>query len=101
MILWNSEEVFMMQAKVAGNVARYMNLPVTDTDVAAVQKMPTENREAYNLYLQAQFPMQKYNDTSLKKAIPLYEKAIALDSNFVESYIGLAHLWDTMGWWGF
>jgi hypothetical protein len=31
----------------------------------------------------------------------MYEKAIALDPNFIESYIGLAHLWDIMGWWGF
>ena len=57
---------------------------------------------AYSYYLHAEFQRCKATECSLyANAIPLYEKAIALDSNFVEAYRGLAHVWNISGrLWG-
>lgn len=50
----------------------------------------TENLEAYEYYLKARFYFNKWNITDIKKAIPLYEKALDLDPNHAESILGLA-----------
>ena len=45
----------------------------------------------------AQYQNNKYNQTSFKNAIPLYEKALDLDSTFIDPYLGLADIYVTGG----
>ena len=103
---WSSEYngewgigIFAIQAAVAENVAEKMGAQITDVEFESIQKIPTNNEEAYNLFLQAEFQRKKYTKSAFENAIPLYEKAIALDSNFIESYLGLASIWNFGGWW--
>lgn len=50
----------------------------------------TDNVNAYALLLEARFYFNKWNPTDVKKAIVLYEKAIALDPEFTEAFVGLS-----------
>ena len=98
---WNSNDIFKIQAEVAENVAEHMNVQISDSEYEAIQKMPTNNKEAYRSYLLAKSQKYKENESSLASAIPLFEKAIVLDSNYIEPYIGLADVWMTGGLvWG-
>ncbi|MBT8180339.1 MAG: helix-turn-helix domain-containing protein [Eudoraea sp.] len=98
---WDSNDIFNIQAAVAENVAKHMNVSITDKETLAIQKTPTSNKEAYKTYLLAKSQKYKENESSFASAIPLFEKAIALDSNYIESYIGLADVWMTGGLvWG-
>jgi len=73
----------------------------TEIEMASIQKKPTENKKAYDLFLQAEHQRLKSNEQALKNAIPLYEQAIELDSNFAEAYVGLAYIWSQGGLvWG-
>ncbi len=98
-LFWSDEylgkydNIFKIQADVAENVAKKMDVEITDLEMNLIQKIPTNNKEAYNLYLQAQFQFNKFNKIAFSNAIPLYQNAIALDSNFTEAYIGLANVW--------
>ncbi|MCK0145749.1 helix-turn-helix domain-containing protein [Arenibacter sp. F26102] len=94
---WKANEIFKIQSKVAENVATIMNVKLTEKDFDAFKGMPTTNAEAYNYYLLAQYQNNKYNQTSFKNAIPLYEKALDLDSAFIEPYLGLANIYVTGG----
>ena len=94
---WKSDEIFNIQSEVAENVAKNMNVVITDIDLDAIQKIPTNNKEAYALFLQATFQRDRTTKDSYKNAIPLYERAIALDSNFTEAYIKLAEVWYEAG----
>ncbi len=94
---WESNEIFKIQAEVAENVAKNMNVMISDTDLDAIQKIPTNNKEAYALFLQATFQRNKTTKDSYKNAIPLYERAIALDPNFTEAYVELAEIWHEVG----
>ena len=89
----NSKEIFKIQAEVAENVAKNMNVMISDIELDAIQKIPTKNKEAYNLFLQANFQGFKYTKQGMEDAIPLYENAIELDSAFYEVYINLAYLY--------
>lgn len=94
---WKANEIFEIQSKVAENVATIMNVKLTDKDYDAFKGIPTKNEEAYNYYLLAQYQNNKYNQTSFKNAIPLYEKALDLDSTFIDPYLGLADIYVTGG----
>ena len=99
--IWNSDEIFVMQAEVAENVARNMQVEITDQEIAVIQKFPTKNKEAYNLYLQAEYLKSKHDAYTYENAIRLYENAIALDPKFLEAYVGLANTFIYGGlFWG-
>jgi len=61
----------------------------------------TDNIDAYEYSLKAKFHRNKWNPEDVKIAITLYEKAIELDPNHTESYIGLADCYSFMGTTGF
>jgi class 3 adenylate cyclase/TolB-like protein len=93
--------IFEIQAAVAENVAKNMGAQITDSEIKSIQSIPTYNEEAYNIFIQAEFQRHKFTEAAFKNAIPLYNKVIALDSNFTEAYIGLANIWNFGGYvWG-
>ena len=98
---WKSNDVFNIQAAVAENVVKNMKVSLSAEDFASIQQKPTDNDEAYNIFLQAEFQRHKHDNQSYKNAIPLYEDAIALDEDFALAYLGLADIFQTGGLvWG-
>lgn len=97
--VWDVDEIFRMQASVAENVADKMNAAVTPEESASIRKEPTNSNEAYNLYLQAEYQRARDNDTGYENAVSLYEKAISLDPNYADAYIGFAYIWMARGLW--
>ncbi|WP_339926042.1 helix-turn-helix domain-containing protein [uncultured Cyclobacterium sp.] len=99
--VWNVDEIFKIQSEVVERVASKMNVFISDSELKDIQKIPTQNQEAYTYYLHGEFQRNKANKLTYSNAISLYEKAIALDSNFVEAYVGLANIWSFGGLvWG-
>lgn len=54
------------------------------------KKKPTENLEAYQLYLQARFFLAKRGGDNIIKAIDLFNQAVRLDDDFSEAWSGMA-----------
>lgn len=61
----------------------------------------TDNINAYEYSLKANFLRNKWNPEDVKAAIELYKKALELDPNHSESYIGLADSYSFLGTTGF
>ena len=98
---WNSNDIFKIQAEVAENVARHMDVQISDSEYEAIQKMPAKNQKAYANYVLAQSQKNKSDKKSIQNAIPLFEKAIELDSTYIDAYVGLADTYITGGLvWG-
>jgi len=57
----------------------------------------TESFDAYEYCLKAKFHERKWNSKDTKTAISLYEKALALDSNYAEAHLGLAECYSFLG----
>ncbi|MUH36168.1 helix-turn-helix domain-containing protein [Zobellia amurskyensis] len=99
---WKTDEIFKMQREVVESIATNMAAVITEDELAYLQKIPTKNKQAYSYYLQAEFQKNKANELSYSNAIDLYQKAIAIDSNFVDSYLSMANIWNLGGGvWGF
>jgi len=98
---WKSDEIFKMQTEVVEGIAANMHAVIAKDELAEIKKTPTKSKEAYSYYLQAEFQRLKANELAYSNAISLYEKAIAIDSNFVEAYVSMANTWMNGGLvWG-
>jgi TolB-like protein/Tfp pilus assembly protein PilF len=60
-------------------------------------KRPTENVEAYQLYLQGLFYWNKWTEADLKKAADFFTQAVQKDPRYALSYAGLADTYSLLG----
>jgi len=60
-------------------------------------KAPTDNLDAYNLYLKGRFHWNKSNPEEILKAIKNFEEAIAIDPGFALPYCALSYCYSFMG----
>lgn len=60
----------------------------------------TSNNAAYLAYIQARYHVNRRGEKEIRQSIALYEKAVALDSNFARAYEGLAVAYGLMNYWG-
>lgn len=99
--MWKADEIFRIQSQVVEGIAQEMNASISKEELERIQKISTKSKQAYSYYLQAGFQKNKANGEAYKRAIELYERAIAIDSIFLEPYLGIANIWSNGGLvWG-
>ncbi len=87
-------DVFRVESEIAQAIAETLRAKLTGSEQRAIATQPTNNPEAYILYLRA-LPYEQGPDTLLEdyqQAVALYEQAIQLDPNFA---LARAHLAST------
>jgi serine/threonine-protein kinase len=90
-------DVFRVQADIAGRVAEALNVALGVEARSRLGERPTTNLAAYDAYLQGEEISgdlaSNPNPVAIKRALPYYEQAVALDSGFVEAWarLSLAH----------
>ena len=87
------EYVLQLQNEIAQSVAKELEATLSTEDQRQLAEMPTENLEAYEYYLQGDYQMRQWSEKGFKNAVLLLEKAIELDSQFVEPYIGIGNIY--------
>ena len=91
------EDVLTLQSQIAEQVASELQAALTTDEQQDLRQLPTNNPEAYNYYLLAEFQSDKWTEVGFQNSIPLYKKAIEVDSAYVDPYVGLAQVWSTGG----
>jgi serine/threonine-protein kinase len=88
------DDIFDIQDRIAGAVLKKLKGSLDDAeggvDGTPLVKRSTDDMEAYNLYLQARFHMNKRSEGDLKAAVGLCEQAIRMDAGFAPPYAGMA-----------
>jgi TolB-like protein/class 3 adenylate cyclase/Tfp pilus assembly protein PilF len=85
-------DIFAVEAEVAKRIADSLSATLSPQEKARVEAKPTDNADAYVLYLRAR-DYQTRPDTLLQdfqSAARLYEQAIALDPNFALAHARLS-----------
>ena len=95
------EDVFAVQSDIAHKVANSLRVHLLPAEEARVQKTPTNNMEAYTLYLRGRNAWSERTQSALKKAIAYFEDAIRCDSRYALAYSGLADSYLVLENWGF
>ncbi len=83
-------DIFSLQNAIAKKITDAIKATVTPAELEQIEKRPTENLLAYDNYLKALEPFQAGTKEGLEEAIPLFEKAIALDPQFALAYSKIA-----------
>jgi adenylate cyclase len=93
------DDVFAVQSDIAKRVAKALRVRMLPHEVRQLEKKPTENTEAYALYLRA---MQLYNEGTehgTREAVDLLNQAVSKDPTFARAYAGLSQAWGLLGNW--
>jgi TolB-like protein/AraC-like DNA-binding protein len=90
----DTKRFFRTQNRIAQNIASELDATITPDEMELIEKVPTANMTAYNLYLKANDYLQDYEKTrdpgSYQTAVNLYDTALETDSTFAKAYTGLA-----------
>ncbi len=79
-------DIFDLQREIAENIATEIKVIITPEVKGRIEKKPTNNAEAYDLYLQGRDLFFSNNRDNLFKALDLYNRAIQLDPEFALAY---------------
>jgi adenylate cyclase len=86
-------DIFQVQDEIAKAIVDRMRIelaPSEQRQVAEGQQAPTQNVEAYELYLQGRAIWKRRGEENLKRAIEFYQQAIARDPGFARAHAALA-----------
>jgi TolB-like protein/Flp pilus assembly protein TadD len=83
-------DIFAVESEIATKVAGALRARLTRPEQNALAGRPTENTEAYQLYLLGRYFWNKRTGDDLIKAIGYFEQAIAEDPHFALAYAGMA-----------
>ncbi len=91
------ESVFAIQSDVAEKIANALQVELSPEEKERLEKKPTENLEAYNLYLRGRYFWNKRTEETMKKSVEYFEEALELDPNYALAYAGLADAYNMLG----
>jgi len=82
-------DIFSVESDIAKTIADTLQAKLTGSEKSALSKKPTENPEAYQLYLKGRFFWNKRTGEDLKVALDYFQKAAAADPNYAAAYAGV------------
>ncbi len=83
-------DIFEVQDDVARRIAEAMQLNLTESEVASLERRPTDNLEAFELYSRARSEFYTYTPEGNAAAAALYEQALAIDEDYALALAGLS-----------
>jgi adenylate cyclase len=84
------DDIFEIQESVAKKVVQGLNVILSNDEEKKIKKKPTENAEAYELYLKALEYYSRSTRADMERALGLYEEATRLDQGFSIAHLGSA-----------
>jgi TolB-like protein/tetratricopeptide (TPR) repeat protein len=82
-------DIFAVESEIAAKVADTLQAKLTGPEQHAISIQPTQNTEAYQLYLKGRYFWNKRTGPDLQKAIDYFKQAIDKDPGFALAYVGL------------
>jgi non-specific serine/threonine protein kinase len=79
-------DVFSIQDDISRKIIDVLKLALSTVDQRQFEGHPTENLEAYDLYLRGRYHYNRRNIKDANIAIPLLERATSIDPRFAEAF---------------
>jgi serine/threonine protein kinase/Tfp pilus assembly protein PilF len=94
------DDIFDVQEELARQISEKLRLRLTPEDEERLTKRPTENREAYHLFLKAMYHANKWTPEGRRKGIELARLAIEADPAYAAPYAALSYIYGMLGYAG-
>jgi TolB-like protein/DNA-binding SARP family transcriptional activator len=86
------KDVFAVQSDIATTVARELDLRLTQSNLARIDKPSTRNIAAYEMFLRGNDQTLQRSDSGVRAALKYFDNAVALDSTYADAYAGIARM---------
>jgi serine/threonine protein kinase/Tfp pilus assembly protein PilF len=98
----NLTDAFAMQGEIAMAIAKQLQARLSPTEKSAIQRHPTDDLVAFDLYTRAQsLLMKRVNNNQLNQAVELLNQAVAHDPLFFRAFCQLASTNDLLYFLGY
>lgn len=86
------EDIFRVQDDIAAAIVDKLRIELAPQEQALAMrdKAPTQNVEAYELYLQGRAAWKRRGEENLRNAIDLFQRAVGLDPSFARAHAAIA-----------
>lgn len=81
--------IFAIQEDVAREIVRALSATLTEDESRRLEREPTENLTAYELYLLSRHSFRRFGPEGFARSVELAERAIAEDSTFAPAWLML------------
>jgi serine/threonine protein kinase/Flp pilus assembly protein TadD len=95
-------DVFAIQDEIAHNIAKALQVILSEKEKKAIEKVPTADVQAYEYYLRGRQFIHQFRRKGFEFAQQMFARAIAIDPNYALAYAGIADChsllymyWDT------
>ncbi len=85
------KDVFELQDEIAHKIAEALRVTLTPQEKQALAARPTEDLQAYDLYLRGKSYMRRLTRQDLEFALQMFENAVSLDPNFALAHAAIAN----------
>src|SRR5947207_9622562 len=86
------KDVFEVQDEIASKIAQALRITLSPQEQEAIAAKPTENLQAYDLYLRGKSYARRLQRQDLEFALQMFENAVILDPNFALAYAAIANV---------
>jgi serine/threonine protein kinase/tetratricopeptide (TPR) repeat protein len=86
------QDIFEVQDEIARKIAEALRITLTPQERAAIAAKPTDNLQAYDLYLRGKSQVRRVTRQDLEFGLQMFEGAVALDPNFALPYAAIANV---------
>lgn len=93
------ENLFAVQTDIASDIALALGQQIAPGAEVAVRRAPTENADAYDLFLQARGQFVDNSEPGIKTRIELYRRAVDLDPGFAAAMGELGREYTNLYWY--
>ena len=84
------KDVFEVQDEIARRIAEALRITLTPQEQQALATKPTENLQAYDLYLRGRSYTRRLTRQDLEFALSMFENAVTLDPDFALAHAAIA-----------
>ena len=89
-------DIFAVQDDVTKSIVDALRVKLTPTEMRRISEVPTHSTEAHDLFLRGREALLGSQSTkeTFELAVRCFNRAIELDPNYAEPYVGLAHAYN-------
>jgi len=84
------KDVFEVQDEIARKIAEALRITLSPQEQAALAAKPTDNLQAYDLYLRGKSYARRLTRQDLEFALQMFENAVAMDPRFALAHAAIA-----------
>ena len=86
----NAASILALQQEIASDISQRLQPHLSSGQKQKLNRTPTDNPEAYQLYVKGRYFFDRWNADGRKKALGYFQEAVAKDPGFAAAYAGLA-----------